>query len=621
MTVSTRLVAVLIFLALLPALVHSAPLPDSAKLLPPDTLLMLTLNDFQQVRTQFEKTRLYELYKDPTMQPFIEKMKSLLDESVKDEEDELIRLIVQSKMLPTGRLLMAMTFPAKTEAMDFEPNFILLAQWGDKITQVRAAMDKGLQKKIDNGAHKKVERYRGFDIITLLTPQDTDAELKDEQNNEDQESNEIIELEPSEDHYCFFDDSVIYSSDLESLQFTLAQLKNAQSKTLSDDTEYQKARRAVGPTYDVEAYLNIKLLLDKMLMDSDSEETAQTQKNLEAMGLDSLSCLSAACAVAPKSGTTAYSKVLLVTNGTRRGILKMLELSPKPFRAPLFVNPQASQIMSANLNISAAANELFKMLTAINPMFAAAMNSPLTPPQDDGSAGIILKDDLLDNLGDQIIYGAAIETDSTKEEGFTQEQLFALSVRDAERLNRAIAGVHTHFLSGQKPELRREYLGQTLYMIPLAGLFMPGAAVPDNAENTMAIAVTQTYLLLGGQAAVEKALQRQTQPQTKPLTETEWFRRAMTAVPADAGLISIDNMQLLGKESWTVLKHGKLNSLVEISVENDELDDLLPAFGLLPEFEKVQQYFGIHVGWIITRPDGFFLEMGDIPAPVPASTN
>ena len=80
MTVSTRLIAVLIFLALLPALVHSAPLPDSAKLLPPDTLLMLTLNDFQQIRTQFEKTRLYELYKDPTMQPFIEKMKSLLDD-------------------------------------------------------------------------------------------------------------------------------------------------------------------------------------------------------------------------------------------------------------------------------------------------------------------------------------------------------------------------------------------------------------------------------------------------------------------------------------------------------------------------------------------------------------
>jgi len=608
MTVSIRFFAVLIILALLPALAHSAPLPDSAKLLPPDTLLMLTLNDFQQIRTQFEKTRLYELYKDPTMQPFIEKMKSLLDESVQDEEDELIRLIVQSKMLPTGRLFLAMTLPAETEAMDFEPGFILLAQWGDKITQVRTAMDKGLQKKIDNGSHKKVERYRGFDIITLLTPQNTDAELEDE------ESSEIIKLEPSEDHYCFFDDSVVYSSDLATLQFTLAQLKNAQSKTLSDETEYQKARRAVGPTYDVEVYLNIKLLLDKMLIDSDPEETAQTKKYLEAMGLDGLSCVSAACAIAPKSGTTAWSKALLVTNGTRRGILKMLELSPKPFRAPLFVNPQASSIMSANLNIPAAANELFKMLATLNPMFAAAMNSPLTPPQDDGSAGVILKDDLLDNLGDQVIYGATLETDSTKEEGFTQEQLFAIAVRDAERLNRAIAGVHTHFLAAQKPELRREYLGQTLYTIPLAGL-MPGAAIPDNAENTMAIAVTQTHLLLGGQTAVEKAIQRQTQPQAKPLTEAEWFRRAMTAIPSDAGLVSVDNMQLLGKHSWTYLKKGVLNSLVDFSVENDTIDGLLPAFGLLPEFEKVQQYFGIHVGWIITRPDGFFLEMTDIPAP------
>lgn len=610
MTVTCRLIASLIVLALPLSIVHSAPLPDSAKLLSPDTLLMLSVNDLQQARAQFEKTRWFDLYKDPAMQPFIEKAKSLLNDSVKDEEDELLRLIVQSKTLPSGRVLMAMSLPGKTDSFTPEPTFLLLAQWGDKITQIRDAMDKRLQKQIDNGAHRKIEPYRGFEIITLLTPQTAQPE-----DEEDDAEEEKIESEPDRDYYCFFDDNVVYSSNLESLQFMLAQLKNAQSRTLADDSEYQKNRRAVGPVYDAELYLNLKLLLEKAFTDNDPEERNQTKKNFEAMGLNGLSCLSASIAIAPKSGTSMSGKVLLATNGSRRGILKMLELSPKAFSAPSFINPQACQVFSANLNIPAATEELFKMLSAMNPMFAAAMNSPLTPPQDDGSAGVILKDDLLDNLGERLIYAGTVETDTTNTEGFRQEQLFAIAVRDAERLGRAIAGIHTHFLSGQKAELRREYLGHTLYSIPLAQLFMPGADLGETPENTMAVAVTQTHLLLGNQKAVEKAIQQQTQLQVKPLADTEWFRKALAVIPSDAGSISIDNMQLVGKHSWTALKQRKLDGLIDIDIDNEQLNSFLSACESLPEFEQVKQYFGIHLGWIITRPDGFYLEMMDIPAP------
>ncbi len=48
----------------------SAVLPDSAALLGPDTIFMASVNNVRQVLEQAKKTRLYGLYRDPSMQSF-----------------------------------------------------------------------------------------------------------------------------------------------------------------------------------------------------------------------------------------------------------------------------------------------------------------------------------------------------------------------------------------------------------------------------------------------------------------------------------------------------------------------------------------------------------------------
>jgi hypothetical protein len=598
------------------ACAETAPLPDSAKLLGPETLFMLSVNNLTQARAELEKTRLYDLYKDPAMQPFIEQIKRRMNEEVQKQTDDLLRLMAQSEVLPSGRVLLAMSLPEGEQAWEFEPRFAALVQWGEKIAPVREAIEKGIEKQIADGAHKKVERYRGAEIITVLTPAeapDPDFEDEDEVGDED---GEVVPDEPEQSHCCFIDDMTLFSNDLKTLQFMIAQHGGAQSRTLADDAEYQKARRAVGPAYDAELYVNIKLLLDKLFAEGDPEEIAEVRKTFATLGLDGLSCVAAAADLAPKAGTTLSVKTLLATGSPRRGILKMLELSPKPFRPPLFVDPLTTDVSFINLNIPAAADELFRILAAMNPMFAATMSNPITPPQADGAAGVILKDDLLDNLGDQIVYYQSFQNDPAKAGGFATEQVFAIAVRDAERLNRAVAALHSQFIAAQKPDLQREYLGQTLYVIPMLDLFMPEMETDGTQGNPMAVTITQTHLLVGARNALEKAIQRQTQPQTQPLADTAWFRRGMTALPADAGAGSVENVNLRLTHLWTAVKSGKLFGLIEIGFADDEtLKPFLEVLSLLPEYEKVQRHFGINTGWVRMRPDGFLMEMIDIPAP------
>ena len=72
------------FMLCAPAVIQANPLPKTAGLLPPETLLLLETADFQQLKVQFEKTSVYRLYKDPAMAAFVADAKTKLTEKIKN---------------------------------------------------------------------------------------------------------------------------------------------------------------------------------------------------------------------------------------------------------------------------------------------------------------------------------------------------------------------------------------------------------------------------------------------------------------------------------------------------------------------------------------------------------
>ena len=58
----------------------NASLPHSSKLLPANTFLLVDVENFSQLQTQFRDTGFYKLYKDPAMAPFFQAFEQKLSE-------------------------------------------------------------------------------------------------------------------------------------------------------------------------------------------------------------------------------------------------------------------------------------------------------------------------------------------------------------------------------------------------------------------------------------------------------------------------------------------------------------------------------------------------------------
>ena len=149
-----------------PASVNAIELPKTAKLVPAETILLVDINNFNQLKAQFEKTNFFQLYKDPAMAAFIDNFKTKWQEKKQESEREFVRTIGDAGVLPQGRLAIALVFDEKVQ--DVNEPVLVVAQWGDKIDKVKELANEIVRKAVEDGARRQTEDYRGVEITTLI---------------------------------------------------------------------------------------------------------------------------------------------------------------------------------------------------------------------------------------------------------------------------------------------------------------------------------------------------------------------------------------------------------------------------------------------------------------------
>ena len=201
---------------------RAATLPKTAKLVPPETIVLLDIDDFTELRTQFKKTSLYKLITDPAMSPFVDDVKAKWQDGRKKEtDDKLTGILRDVDVWPQGKIAIAVVFNEQTKD-DNEPPVLFITQWGEGISKIKEVVDKNVEKAIEQGAHRETEDYRGVNITTMT----------------DKSSKTL--------NYCLVDDCLIGSINLDILKFVIAQIKGAGSPTLGDDTFSKTSRRMTG---------------------------------------------------------------------------------------------------------------------------------------------------------------------------------------------------------------------------------------------------------------------------------------------------------------------------------------------------------------------------------------
>jgi len=600
-----------------PNSVQAQKLPDTAKLIPPETILLLDVDDFDRLRTQFERTNFYKLYKDPAMAAFVDDFKTKWREKIRKPDNELLRVIADIDTFPRGRVAVAFVLNEQINKDANEPPLLLITQWGQTIAKIKEAVDKTVEKAIEDGTHRQRQDYRGVSITTII--RQSSAALS----------------------YCFIDDCLIGSMDLDVLKFVIAHIKGADSATLADDADYTATMKAaeLSTQTQIDLYVNIKQIIKIIIAEDDTGKTKTTMDNL---GLDNVTSFGCSIGLGPSTpgSKTSFGKAFLKVRGEKKGICTMLDIETATLRVPQFIQSSAYSVSFVNLNIKKAYNELGNILNSISPQFAAMMYMPLLPPSPQGEPPLQLKADIVDHLGSQIIIAQSISEPLSDASGPRQKKsLIAVAIENRSALEKSLSLLHSTILAANNPAARRQLLGHTIYLIDPAAIFPASPKRPKRPMQipglpetpTMpkfAFTVTDTHLVFSDESAVEQVIRALNSTETVSVSSEEWFNKAKSAIPSVVGLASFQNDAASGEFFWSDLRELKKetskskdpdsSTTIGLGVSSEspfpqlmlsQAGSDLFDFSLLPEFDEVRKYFGLSAFYGLSKPDGFFFEL------------
>ncbi len=583
------------------ATAQAKTLPEMAKLVPPETIVLVDIANFSECKTQFEKTDLHKLYKDPAMAAFAEQIKGKWKEMVNElDENNILRSLIDADILPQGRVSLAIAFSRPQKDKE-EPPVLLMTEWGQEdIAKVKEAVTRMMEKNAELGGRKKSSEQ--FQDVTIET---------------------AVDEKGTEFSYCFIDNYFMGTTNAELLKFAVAHAKGASSPALAADTDYQNTIKATGPYHDVDFYLNIRQLI-KIAVSEDT--TGQAQNTMSALGVDSVSGLGLSLGVARTPANQWLGKALLRNNGAKKGILKMLDAKSSALDVPKFVPASVYRVSLVNLDLKTMYSELANVLNAVNPMFASLLYMPLIPPSPQGEPPLQLKEDIIDHLGSQIVVAQGVKKPFSMEMAPT-EYAVAVATSNRSALEKSLATLHSKRFAVGNPDAKRELLGHTLYLINLQAMpfFNRGpvqpmqATGPGSAEMAipnLAFTVTDTHVIFGLESSVEQAIRALRSGDS--VSSAKWFTAAKAAAPSTALMAGFEDNRAAAEYLWWMLK--QIGDTRNLKPDPSMGPAAMFAgaglnFSVLPEFEAVRKYFGISASHMVSREDGFFIEFKAVESP------
>ena len=595
-----------IYAAMMVVGAKGATLPKTAELVGVDTVLLVDISDFNQFRNKLEKTSIYKLYNDPAMSAFAKNFTGKVREKIEGDKDSFVKGILDANVMPEGRLAFVMT------AGQQEMSMALISQWGRNVGKIRDIIEKIAAKSVEKGAHRGIESYRDVNIVTLTT--ETAAGQSSVKDSDDKKTGPSSE----KDVYCFVGDCLITASDAEAVKFVVSQIKGAGASSLAGDTDYIATMVAVGPYHDVDVYVNFKRLIEQL---ADGDTTGESQKEIANLGLDGVGGLGFSLGVAPDAESSVRGKMFLRTTGTRKGVLKMLEMRSEPLHVPRFVPASACSVSFLNVDIKRAYDELCSIIYGFEPGAALMLQQPIPGTGSASEPGITIRPDIIEYLGSEIVIAQSVNKPFSKDKEPT-EIYIAVGVNNRAALEKSLSLIHKRLMVPNNPEPTRELLGYTLYLMGPAGIPVLGGSVPmveagpraAPKGERLAFTITDTHLIFGQEPAVERAIRTLGGAENEPVSSAKWFNIAKAAVPSVVGSAGFEDNSASGELLWWMLKDSAKSRRASMGMGPATAVLAGPDawnfadFSLLPEFDAVKKYFGLSAGYGISRPDGFFFE-------------
>ena len=606
------------------------------KLLPDDTLVVVTAPDFGKLRADFKKTPQNQFWHDPSMKSFTERfMSKWTEEVVKPLERDLGIKLGDLANLAQGQVTLGLR-QLGGQASD-EGGVVLLVDTKDKADQLKQTLADFRKKWVETGKTVRTEKVHDAEFAVLsLSSNDVPKTLRKffSSSPPSQEAGNDSQAAKSADktEWVFgqVQSLLIVGDSIKAVEPTVARLTGGSVPALGELGAFQADQMARFRDASVYSWINAKGLMGifsrKMAETKDKSESPNPfdlnpEKVVAALGLSTLKtfCLSFR-ASDQGSQLEAFAGV---PESSRQGLFKILTGEPKDCNPPSFVPAEAVKFRRWRLDGQKAWAALEKMVSDISPQMLNGINfliETANTAAKEKDAGFDIRKNLIGNLGDDIVSYQKTPRGETLAQLKAPPSILLIGSPNPDRFAIALKNV-LGFMSQQAgitPE-ERDFLGRKVYSVPLRSIGLPIPAT-SGIPMTLSFAASGGYVALSTDVATLEEYLRTSETQGKALKEISGLSEAAQKVLGPGStLFGYENQaetlrtwfEMLRKDSGAATNAtAAAGALVPGAKDLKDWVD----FSLLPPFEKVSKYFYFSVYGGSSSADGLAFK---VFAPVP----
>jgi hypothetical protein len=586
-----------------------AAIPSPEKLLPDDTLVVLTVPDFAKAREIYQTSPQTQLWNDPAMKPFRDHfMSKLNDEVIEPLERELGVHLNDYLSLPEGQLTFALTQNGWKGTDSQLPGFLVLVDAKDRSSQLKTNLAELKRKWLDAGKSIKTEKIREIEFSILpLSAKDVPKSLKKVFSAEDSKdaSDETNQSPKAELVFGQFESLLILGNSTKAVEKVAVHLTGGSMPSLGDLAAYESARVAMFRDAPFFGWVNtrsfVDLLTQKSGKDQDGNPMAamfNVQKIISATGLGGLKTL--AFSLQTASEGVSFQFFMGVPESGRQGIFKLFPAPGKESGPPPFVPADAVKFQRCRIDGQKAWATLQSMLGEISPEMIGSLNFILdtaNEAQKQKDPNFDLRKNLFGNLGDDLITYEKAAQGTTLADLNSAPSLFLIGSPHPDQFAAALKSILTLMNpQGGNPK-EREFLGRKIYSMPAPASPLAGGNTAK-AGATLSYAASGSYVAISTETTLLEEYLRSSDGEQKSLREAPGLTEAAAKVGGTStGWFVYENQAETTRAALEILRKSAANTdpkmlapgLPAFTPENPFKEWM--DFSLLPEFEKIAKYF------------------------------
>ena len=532
------------------------------KILPANTALAIKIEKMAALRKGFESSQMGQLFADPGMKAFRDKLDSVL-EKPNEQLKEAVGLTVQELLtLPQGQVFVGLV-PQSGEEVPF--GLYVSADAGEnaaKMAEVMAAVDKATEKE---GNRVATEQVDGLTLHILRSKNDADGPP-------------IVWTQSG---------STFHIASSVDLIKDMAASAGGRENSLASNEVYATVAKKLGDgqmTWFMDAQQAFALGSQMAGQNGVDAETVAAQ--IQQLGLTGLKAMGGRYDLDEPEYESVY-KMFIYAPSPVEGVLKMFSMPAQDLRPEPWVPATVAGYQSTSWDLDAAWKAILELADTYAPGVMDQVEQGIAGAGD----GLKFKEDLIAPLGKRITTLSDFKKPITEE---SQRGVIAIALDDPKTFQNTLNKIFA--LANASPK-QRSFQGTNIYDFDV-----PAEMAEQGVTGPISLAIAKDQMFITFEPSLLEQILRGGYP---ALAESPEFQAVSKHIPSQTSFLAFDRPEDGARSAYSMLGSDQFKAALQQGApgDSDVIGELFDP-KLLPDFSVIAKYLSPQGGYATQGEDG-----------------